>query len=182
MVVTMKKMILNAILISLAIVLSIAERWLPLEIIVPIPGIKLGLANIVTMFALCFLDIPSVLAILFIRCSLASLLIGSITAFAFSVTGGFLAFLVMLLLKAKFQKWVSMIGISIAGAAFHNIGQILAACVLMRSFSMFAYLPLLLVASVVTGFITGSVLKEFIKRVSNIKLFSNYLEPVEVKK
>lgn len=155
----MKKIALNAILISFALALAIAERFLPLELIVPVPGLKIGLPNVITMFALLFLDIPSVLTIVFLRCLLAAILIGSLTSFVFSITGGLFAFAIMLLLMKKFDKRVSLIGVSIAGAAAHNTGQILAAVFIMKTFSVFSYLPLLLIGSVITGVITGALIE-----------------------
>jgi len=81
----------NGILIGLALVLSLAERWFPIGLAVPLPGIKLGLANVVTMFALFFIGWQSALTITVLRCLLASVFHGGIISLALSLAGGILA-------------------------------------------------------------------------------------------
>ena len=121
---------------------------------VPVPGIKLGLANIVTLMALYFLGLKTAFTVLVLRCFLNALFSVGITALAFSLTGGILAMLVMALVR-KFP-FLSIYGVSILGAAAHNIGQILAAMVLMHSVYIGAYLSYLLVVALFTGFATGA--------------------------
>ena len=114
-----------AVLTALALALSVAEGLVPLTILFPLPGLRLGLANLVTVYALCRLSGREALLILAARCLLGALLGGNLMALAFSLTGGLLAFGVMaLLLRCSF---LSLFGVSIAGAAAHNTGQILAA-------------------------------------------------------
>lgn len=153
----MKKLTLNSILISLAVVLSFIERLIPLNLIVPMPGIKLGFASIVTMFALFCVDIPSAIIITILRCILSSLLFGGMTSLLYSLSGAFLALIAMILLKLGYNKVFTLLGISIGGAAAHNIGQILMASIMMKNFAIFAYLPILLLASLVTGLITAII-------------------------
>lgn len=143
-----------AILISLALVLSYMERFFPLQMLIPLPGIKLGLANIVTLIALYLLGARSAFIILILRCILASTFSGSITGLLFSLTGGILAMLVMSL--ARKAPFFSIYGVSILGAAAHNIGQICASMALMQSIYIGAYLPYLLIAALFTGFATGA--------------------------
>ena len=88
-------MTLCAILISMALVLSYIERFIPLQMFIPLPGIKLGLANIVTLMALFFLGEKSAFTILVLRCLLGSLFGGGISGLAFSMTGGLLSMTVM---------------------------------------------------------------------------------------
>ncbi|HIY52723.1 MAG TPA: Gx transporter family protein [Candidatus Agathobaculum merdavium] len=142
-------------LTALAIVLSLAERLFPLDAIVPVPGVKLGLANVVTLFALTRLSVRDAVAILLCRVALSSLLMGSVTAFLFSLFGGLLALAVMGLLLRAEGKFCSVLGVSVAGAAAHNIGQIIAAVIWMKTGAVIAYLPLLLVMSVPLGLVTG---------------------------
>ena len=149
-----KRITLCAVLIALALGLSYMERFIPLNLVVPLPGIKLGLANIVTLMALYFLGLKTAFTVLILRCFLNSLFSGGITALAFSLTGGILAMLIMALVR-KFP-FLSIYGVSILGAAAHNIGQIFAAMLLLKSAYVFAYLPLLLAVSVVTGLITAA--------------------------
>lgn len=150
-----KKLTLCGMLTALAIVLSLAERLFPLDAIVPVPGVKLGLANVVTLFALTRLPTRDAVAILLCRVALSSLLMGSVTAFLFSLFGGLLALAVMGLLLRAEGKFCSVLGVSVAGAAAHNIGQIIAAVIWMKTGAVMAYLPLLLVMSVPLGLVTG---------------------------
>lgn len=150
-----KKLTLCGMLTALAIVLSLAERLFPLDAIVPVPGVKLGLANVVTLFALTRLSVRDAVAILLCRVALSSLLMGSVTAFLFSLFGGLLALAVMGLLLRAEGRFCSVLGVSVAGAAAHNIGQIIAAVIWMKTGAVVAYLPLLLVMSVPLGLVTG---------------------------
>lgn len=153
----MKRITLNGLLISLALVLSFAERFIPLNLIVPLPGVKLGLANIVTMFALFYLGLPSAITITVIRCVLASFLFGGMSSLLYSLAGAFLALIMMALLKLGYSRIFSLIGISMGGAAAHNIGQIMMASLMMRNTAVFAYLPVLLLTGLVTGLLTAIV-------------------------
>lgn len=152
---------LCAMLISLALALSYAERFIPLQMLIPLPGIKLGLANIVTLTALYLLGAKSAFTILILRCFLGSLFGGGITGFLFSLCGGLLSMTVMTL--ARRMTCFSVYGVSILGAAAHNIGQIAIAILLMRSVYIGAYLPYLLVVALFTGFATGSACAGILK-------------------
>lgn len=149
------QMTVCAILVSMALVLSYMEHFIPLQMLIPLPGIKLGLANIVTLMALFFLGEKSAFTILIIRCILGSVFGGGISGLAFSVTGGLLAMTVMCIFKRS--RRISIYGVSILGAAAHNIGQILVAVFLMSSGYVIGYLPYLLVVSVFTGMATGGI-------------------------
>lgn len=153
----MKKLALNSILISLAVVLSYIERFIPLDLIIPVPGIKLGLANIVTMFALFFLGLTSAVAVTVLRCILASFLFGGMSSLLYSLAGAFMALMVMTVLKTGYNKAFSILGISMGGAAAHNTGQILMASLMMRNAAIFAYLPVLLMTGLVTGLLTAII-------------------------
>ena len=143
-----------AILVSVALVLSYIERFIPLQLLVPLPGVKLGLANIVSIMALYMLGARQAFIILALRCIMGAMFSGSITGLLFSLTGGALAMLTMVL--ARRIKILSVYGVSILGAAAHNIGQIFAAAALMQTIGIGAYLPYLLCVSVVTGLATGA--------------------------
>lgn len=145
---------LCALLVSLALALSWFERFIPLQMIVPLPGIKLGLANIVSIVALYLLGGRSAYLILALRCILGSAFGGGITGLIFSLTGGSLAMITMILTRKL--PLLSVYGVSILGAAAHNIGQICAAMVLMHSIYIGAYLPYLLIVALFTGFATGA--------------------------
>lgn len=149
-----KKIAFCAVMITLALALSYAERFLPLQLVIPLPGIKLGLANVVTLVALYRLKGRYAFAILVPRCILGAVFGGGITGLLFSLTGGILALVTMLL--AKRAPVFSIYGVSILGAAAHNIGQTLAAVMLLRSVYVAAYLPWLLLAAIATGILTGA--------------------------
>ena len=144
---------LCAVLAALALALSYAESWLPLSFVIPLPGIKLGLANIVTVFALATLGTPSALAIFLVRCTLGSIFSGNASAWFFSLLGGLCALFTMALL-CRWQK-LSVYGVSIGGAAAHNCGQILAAMLTLGNTAPLFYLPFLLLVSLLTGTLTG---------------------------
>ena len=149
-----KRLALCAVLIALAMALSYTERFIPLQMVIPLPGVKLGLANIVTLIALYVMGPKAAFAILIPRCVFGAVFGGGITGLAFSLTGGILAMVTMIV--AKKSPVFSVYGVSILGAAAHNIGQILAAMVLMNSVYIGAYLPYLLVVALFTGFATGA--------------------------
>ena len=165
-----KRLTLCALLTALALVLSIAEKWIPLGLIVPVPGIKLGLANVVTLFALTTLRKREAVAILLSRVTLASLFAGSVTGFLFSLFGGFLALVVMTLLLRREGRWFSLLGISVAGAAAHNIGQICAAMLWLGTTDVLGYLPLLLVSSIPMGLLTGTVCRSVLGHLNKIEI------------
>ena len=144
-----------AILTALALALSWLERLIPLELIIPLPGVKLGLANTVTLFALYQLSVPAAAMILISRCLLTALFSGNMTGLAFSLAGGFLAMGVMAL--ARRSRYLSVYGVSVLGAAGHNCGQILIASVLMHSPYIWGYLPYLLLIGTACGTATGAV-------------------------
>lgn len=144
---------LCAVLTALALGLSTLENLFPVTLIVPLPGVKLGLANIVTVFALYELGAVPALTILTARCLLGGVFAGNLSALLFSLLGGFTAMLVMIVLKHC--KGLSIYGVSIGGAAAHNCGQIAAACLTLGSTAPLYYLPILLGASLITGAVTG---------------------------
>ncbi len=152
-----------AVLTALALVLSMAERFFPLTVVIPLPGLRLGLANLVTVFALCRLSGRETLLILIARCLLGAIGGGNLIALAFSLTGGLLALAMMALLLRC--SGLSLVGVSMAGAAAHHVGQIAAAISVLGTWAPAAYLPALLMASVVTGGIIGLASMPLVQRV-----------------
>ena len=146
-----KKLTLCGLLTALAVVLSLVERLFPLDAVVPVPGVKLGLANVVTLFALTRVSARDALAVVVCRVAISSLLMGSVTAFLFSLLGGLFSLTVMWALLRAEGRFCSLLGVSVAGAAAHNIGQVAAAVFWMQTGAVIAYLPLLLVMSVPLG-------------------------------
>ena len=149
-----KKLVQSAVLVSLALALSYAERFIPLQLLIPLPGVKLGLANVVTLIALYLFGGRTAFGILTVRCVLGAVFGGGITGLLFSLTGGILSMCVMTVCRKL--PFLSVYGVSVLGAAAHNIGQILAAMLLMHSVYIGMYLSYLLIVALFTGFATGA--------------------------
>ena len=151
----MKRIAQGGLLVAVALVLSLIEKMFPLQAVIPIPGIKLGLANVVTLFALTMLGMRQALAIVLCRVTLVAVFMGSMTGFLFALFGGVLALAAMRLLLLREGTWFSLSGVSIGGAAAHNIGQIAAAVLVLGTTDVIGYLPLLLVSAIPMGLVTG---------------------------
>lgn len=150
---TVRQVTLCAMLTALALALSWVERFLPLSLLIPLPGIKLGLANIVTLFALYALGPAQALIILLCRCFLGAVFAGNLNALLYSLLGGLAAMLVMIALSRSAR--LSVYGVSVGGAAAHNCGQIAAAILTLGTAAPLTYLPVLLVSAVFSGILTG---------------------------
>lgn len=150
---------LCGLLTALAFVLSFVENLIPFPM--PLPGMKLGLANIVTLYAVYTLGLTQSALIVIARCLLSTLLFGSPTTLPFSLAGGLLSLVCMAALRRL--PALSCYGVSMAGSAAHNLGQILVA-VWMTSPALLYYLQFLLPVSVVTGFCTALVYRLFERR------------------
>ena len=150
---TTRQLTLCAVLTALALALSYLENLFPLALAIPIPGVKLGLANIVTVFALYALGPGQALMILTARCLLGAMFAGHVNALLFSLLGGLAAMLTMIGLVRLRQ--FSVYGVSVGGAAAHSCGQMTAAVITLGSAAPLYYLPILLAVSLATGALTG---------------------------
>ena len=139
-------------LTAVAIVLGYFEYLLP---VTGIPGVKLGLANTVLLYALYFIDVPSAILLMFLKVGLSGLLFGGPAAMLYSLAGGVLSLVVMIL--ARKSKGLSIVGVSVLGAVSHNIAQMVVACFVVETRAILAYLPILLFAAAVTGTLTGLI-------------------------
>lgn len=157
------KLTQSAMLAAAALIFGYIESLFPLP--VSIPGIKLGLANIVILFAVYRLGATSAFFIMIIKVFVSSLLWGGIGSLIYSIFGGILSLFSMLL----FKKQLSIVGISILGGIMHNIGQLTAAALVLNSFSVFYYMPFLIISGLLVGFSTGEVCKTIILRLKNTK-------------
>jgi len=157
-----------ALMVAQALVLSIVESWIPVP--VNIPGVKLGLANIVTLTVIIFFSFKEALTVVFIRVLLSSMFGGGPVIFLFSIAGGVLSTVVMAILYKKASKVLSIVGISIAGAIFHNIGQLIMACIVMKELSVLAYLPVLLISGIIMGCFVGIATHFFSKALIKAKI------------
>jgi heptaprenyl diphosphate synthase len=146
---------LLGLLFALALVLSVLESFFPLP--VPAPGIRLGLANIVVMFALFHLKKRDALALVVLKAVFVAATRGTVAGLL-SLSGGLLALGIMTLLLLLMKDKSTYLLISIAGAVFHNLGQITAASIILET-ALWIYLPVLILAGIVTGFATSILLK-----------------------
>ena len=168
-----KKLVLTAILTTTALIIFIIEAQIPLPI--PIPGVKLGLANVITLFALFYrgnnernitgFSTSNVFMILLCRIVLGALFTGRMIVLIYSFTGGVFAFIAQILIKrivTKKQIWVC----GAVGGVLHNVGQILAAVVITGTPAIVAYLPVLIISGILTGILTGFIAQIVVERLS----------------
>ncbi|GAB6138390.1 Gx transporter family protein [Halanaerobaculum tunisiense] len=151
-----RKQLFLSLLIAGAIVLHIIEFSLPTSLL--FPGAKLGLANIVTLLVLVVYGFSAGLQVLLLRIVISSLLIGTFLTpgFWLSLSGGLVSFVVMGV-SYYYSDQFSIVGVSILGATFHNLGQLSAAYFLIGSWRLLIYLPYLLLLSLPTGVFVGVV-------------------------
>lgn len=147
-----KKMVTLALFVALALILSLAESAFPP--LAPIPGIKLGLANIITLIILLNYTPADAFLALLVRVLLSALFAGQILYLLYSLAGALFCFFAMWFVNALLQKHFIFLT-SIAGSIFHNIGQILMALLLTRTPGVLSYFPVLFVSGVLTGLFTG---------------------------
>lgn len=160
-----KKIARMGILVALAMIFSYVEVLIPISI--GVPGMKLGLANLVIVIGLYLLNAGEVFLISFVRILLVSMLFGNAAAMAYSLAGGILSFLVMTILS-KTKTEFSIVGVSVLGAVFHNIGQIGMAFLLLSSTAIFYYLPVLLFVGVLTGMVIGMMAQRCIVLINKL--------------
>ena len=150
-----KKIALFGIFLAFMLVIGLIEKMIPLDGIAP--GMRLGLANLAVVISLYTFKPRDILMLVAIKCVLASVLSGSVMTLFYSMSGSLASIAIMLVL-VRF-KAVSTVGISVAGAAFHNIAQMMVARVIFGTWSILAYLPLLLVVGTVSGTLIGMLAK-----------------------
>lgn len=163
-----KKLTELAILTALALIIFVIELQIPNP--VPIPGVKLGLANIITVFAVYHYRASEVALIVFTRVFLGSFFGGNMMALMYSMAGGMLCLLGMLLLKRLLPEkyiWIC----SVLGAVLHNIGQTAVAC-LIAGWGLLAYFPFLLISGCIAGAFTGGCAQIVLRRLRFGKIHS----------
>ncbi len=138
-------------LIALAFIFSYVEALIPLPL--PIPGIKLGLANLVNVVGLYTVGIAGTLVVGLLRIVMVGFTFSNPGSMLYALSGGILSLTVMGL--AKKTGWLDKTGVSILGGVFHNIGQLSMAAWITKTAGVFTYLPLLLVAGIITGAVIG---------------------------
>ena len=155
----------GAMLVALAMIFSYVESLIPINL--GIPGIKLGVANLVTVTGLYILAPMEVLLVVILRVLLVGFMFGNGMSILYSLAGGILSFLVMLLLKRI--KGFSMIGVSIAGGVSHNIGQIAVAMCVLENTKLLYYLPVLMIAGTITGILIGVVSRKILPQSARVR-------------
>lgn len=153
-------------MIALALVFSYLESFIPINALIPIPGVKLGLSNIVVLFALYTMKPIDAFVISIIRIFIAGLLFGNPMTIAYSIVGGMLSLFVMWLLK---KTKLSIVGVSMVGGICHNMGQLIVAVVLTETLRIAYILLVLLISGMVTGLLMGIVANLVVDRVNKIK-------------
>lgn len=150
---------------ALALIFSYVETLIPFNF--GIPGVKLGLANLIIVIALYKMKLPETYLLSVVRVLLNGFIFGNYFSIIYSLAGGILSLSVMVLLKKK--GGFSILGISMAGGVMHNIGQLLIAMLIVETFSVVYYVPVLLISGLLTGFAIGVVSGEMLKRLVNIQ-------------
>ena len=156
-----KKIALRGLLIALAFVLSWVEMQIPYFF--PIPGIKLGLTNLVVLIALYRLSAFDAFALNMVRILLVNFTFGNTAALIYSAAGGMLSFIAMFVLK-KYTSF-SLRFVSVAGGIFHNMGQILVAMLVLKSIHVLWYLPFLWIGGILAGIVIGLLGEFTVKRI-----------------
>lgn len=170
-----RKMVFLSLLVSQGLVLHIIESMIPVPFITP--GAKLGLANIVTAISLYLFGEIETFIVIIVRLLLSSVLGGSISSLLYSIAGALFSFIVMALIKRIGKDKVSIIGVSSAGAVFHNIGQITIAALIVQNVNISLYLPILTMSGIGTGFFVGLTSRYIVNHLNRLntttKLFDD---------
>ncbi|WP_461810453.1 Gx transporter family protein [Faecalimonas sp.] len=153
-------------LTALALIFSYVELIIPFHI--GIPGVKLGLANLVIVISMYKMKKPQVYLLSITRVILAGFMFGNLFSIIYSLAGSLLSLFVMYMLKGNGK--FSILGISMAGGVFHNIGQLIIAIIVLQSLNLIYYASVLLISGVITGIIIGIISSEVIKRIQKICL------------
>lgn len=151
----------SALLIAVMLVLGYIESMIPMP---AVPGMKIGLSNSVLMLALYWLGIGDAFVLMGMKVLLSGLLFGGPSAMMYAFAGGLASMLVMTALVYLFPRF-SSVGVGVAGAVFHNVGQVALAMLILQTSGLMYYLALLLLAAVATGTATGVLAGLLMKRI-----------------
>ncbi|MBO5552250.1 MAG: Gx transporter family protein [Lachnospiraceae bacterium] len=154
---------------SLAVIMGYVEYLIPFRF--PVPGIKLGLANVVIVPVLYWFGLPAALLVSLIRIFISGLLFGNAFAMLYSLLGTLLSLFAMEVLKSS--GLFSVTGVSAAGGVMHNLGQLLAAVIVTKSPAVLAYLPVLLIAGDLTGCLIGMISRIILIRILPDRLYQD---------
>ncbi len=163
-----RRLCLNALLLGACLLLSYLEAILPLTVWLPLPGFKLGLSNILVTLIFIAISPWDAALVSVCRIFLMGLLFGNLSSFTFSLCGGALSYMGLWLLALWGKRLFSMVGVSVGCAALHNFGQLLAAALWFGTEVILGYLPLLLLAALLFGTVTGLLLQILLPRFQRI--------------
>lgn len=167
-----KHLIYMSLLVAMALGLHMVERSIPVPFMTP--GAKLGLANLVTVIALYTLNKKQdVIKIIVVRLFLSAIFGGSVSGLMYGSMGALFSFIIMVIIKEGLKDKVSIIGVSAAGAVFHNIGQLLVAALIVRNIGVMLYLPFLSIAGIVTGIFVGMAANYIVAHMYSLPFFKN---------
>ncbi|MCD7708892.1 MAG: Gx transporter family protein [Clostridiales bacterium] len=150
--------------VAIALICSYIESLIPINF--GVPGIKLGLANLIVLFALYTGSASDAILVSILRILLAGFMFGNMFSIIYSLAGGLLSFLVMWLLKRT--KKLRPISVSVAGGMSHNVGQLIVAAIVVENYNILFYIPVLLISGLVTGLVIGVVAQEVLLRLRGI--------------
>lgn len=162
-----RRLTLDGLLIAVSMMLSYLEVLLPLDLLLPLPGFKLGLANLITVFAFVAVSKLDAGVILVLRVSLMGLLFGTPISFFLSVSGAIFCYAVLWISSVCLRK-CSYLGVSVLCAFAHNAGQLVACCLTFGTSVIWKYLPVLAVAALISGALTGTLLNLSVPTLSRL--------------
>ncbi len=149
--------------LALALVCSYVESLIPISF--GIPGVKLGLTNIVVILMLYTIGAKDAILISVLRIILAGFMFGNAFSIIYSLAGGILSFVVMLLLKNTGK--LKILSVSVAGGISHNVGQLIVAALIVENYNILFYVPVLIIAGIITGFLIGLLAGEIVLRIGS---------------
>ena len=153
-----------SLLVAVSMILSYVESQIP--VFIAVPGVKLGLANILSVFALYTLGVWGACGVSLVRVCLSALLFGNPVSLIFSLSGAVLSLGAMILVKKLCP--FSPVGVSVVGGVMHNVGQICAAAIIMETGAIVSYLPVLIISGTVAGVLVGLAAGELKRRLSRV--------------
>lgn len=169
-----KKLILISFFSAFASLIGLFENAIPIPFIAP--GLKLGLSNVFVLVGLVIFGLKEGIAISLLKSILLMLLSGNVSSFLYSFLGALLSSIFMSIFLNFDTKFFSLIGVSIVGSSFHNIGQILMAFLVLKSKAIFSYLPIILSIGIITGFFVGLTSNYVLKKLDKNKIYINRKE------
>ncbi|MBA9088343.1 heptaprenyl diphosphate synthase [Fontibacillus solani] len=172
--IALKRTVIVSIFAAVAVVLSLVEALIPVNM--SVPGAKLGLANIMVLTCLYFLRPRDALMMVVLKTLLTAFIFGTFSSLLFSIMGAMFSFVAMWFLLLVGRKRLSLIGISIIGGIAHNIGQLTAATLYFKTSKIFYYLPMLMIMGVLTGVAVGIAVRYLVPALSKLSLFEDFLK------